>query len=486
VLHDQREKIVSDTALEAYAKRTDLKKFAPNGLAIFALQLRFGIDDPDDLADSITDGGGDKKCDVFYVDEEYGIAVIVQAYESVDPKDNPPLNKVSDLNAAVSWLIDPTSLEGANLQMASAAAQLRTAIEEGDVDTIEIWFSHNSQDNPDVKRELEQVANTATALLKQTYGDVAAGISCVPVQVGRNSLDALYLRRTQQILIENTLEVPAERWLEQSGEQWSAAYASVPGSWLRTLYESFGADGLFAGNVRDFLGLRRGQSSINKVIKTTATERPGDFWAFNNGVTALVSDLWSEEPDAKRDGAKRLMIRGITIVNGAQTTGALSSAPDSNELFVLTRFVKCADRSLVQEIIRANNTQNEIRASDFRSNDEHQQRLRAEFAKIPNAHYTGARRGEKMDDTAGDDDVHISADLAAQALAAFHGEPQRAYHGRSRIWEDKATYGKFFSDRTSAAHIVYVTSLVRGIHSFKRRLRAKEDRGQADEDALIF
>lgn len=464
-------------ALDAFVQRTDLTKFAPNALAIFALQIRFGIDDPDDLADCITDGDEDKKCDVFYIDEEHGAAVVVQAYESQAPKDNPPLGKVTDLHTAMSWLIDPAA-EGANPQMVSAAEQLRAAIEEGEINRIEIWFTHNSPDNPDVDRELQQVAKTASALLTTVYGEAASAIDCVPYQVGVATLDVLYSQRTHPILIETAYEVPTEKWLPQNGPDWRAVYASVPGTWLRALFLENGPDKLFAGNVRDFLGLRRGQSSINRGIASTARNRPGDFWAFNNGVTALVSEI-SEVDD-------KLMIRGITIVNGAQTTGALSGEDVSDDLHVLTRFVECTDRALVQEIIRANNTQNEIRASDFQSTDEHQKRLREEFKTLPLAHYTGARRGELVDSAAGADDTHISADLAAQALAAFHGEPQRAYHGKSRIWEEPTVYSRFFSERTSAPHIVYVTSLVRAVHSLKRRLRAKTNRTQADDDALMF
>jgi hypothetical protein len=152
-------------ALDAFAKRTDLQKFAPNALGIFALQLRFGIDDPEELADSITDGEGDKKVDVFYVDDEFGVAVIVQAYESEDPdKVNPPLNKVTDLNTAVSWLINPSTIDGLRPEIESAAAQLAATLEDGLITSIEIWYSHNCPDNPDVDEELEQVAITAKAL----------------------------------------------------------------------------------------------------------------------------------------------------------------------------------------------------------------------------------------------------------------------------------------------------------------------------------
>lgn len=468
------------TALEAFDKRTDLEKYAPNALAIFALQLRFDIDDPEELEDSITDGEGDKKVDVFHVDDEFGVAVIVQAYESDDPdKVNPPLNKVTDLNTAVSWLINPSTIEGLRPEIESAAAQLAAALEDGLISSIEVWYSHNCPDNPDVDRELEQVAITAKALLDQVHGEAGSVVDVRGVQVGRDRLDTLYAQRTQQILIEDTLEVPSGAWLEQQGEAWSAAYTSVPGSWLRELHARFGPDQLFAGNVRDFLGMRRSRTNINHSIAVTVNERPRDFWAFNNGVTALVSEIY---PDAANG---TLAVRGITIVNGAQTTGALDASEAGEDVQVLIRFVKCTDRAVVQDLIRANNTQNAIVSSDFRSTDRHQVRLREEFKAIPLAHYTGARRGEVAEAEAGEHDVHISADMAAQALAAIHGEPQRAYHGKSRIWEDESLYERFFGP-ASASHIVYATALVRAINDEKRRLREKPERGQVEQRVFEF
>jgi hypothetical protein len=68
-------------ALQAFESRTDLKQFAPNGLVLFALELRFGIDDiATAAATALTDGGQDRKCDLVYIDEDSRTAVLVQGY----------------------------------------------------------------------------------------------------------------------------------------------------------------------------------------------------------------------------------------------------------------------------------------------------------------------------------------------------------------------------------------------------------------------
>ena len=81
--------------------------------------------------------------------------------------------------------------------------------------------------------------------------------------------------------------------------------------------------------------------------------------------------------------------------------------------------------------------------------------------------------------------MHISADLAAQALAALHGEPQRAYRGKSKIWEDEPLSDRFFAP-ASAPHIVYATSLVRAINELKTGLREKQERKLVEQEVFDF
>jgi hypothetical protein len=118
--------------------------------------------------------------------------------------------------------------------------------------------------------------------------------------------------------------------------------------------------------------------------------------------------------------------------------------------------------------------------------DPQQKRLSAEFATIPGAFYAGARRGVAVDRSSDSSLFVVTADRAAQALAAFHGEPQRAYHGKGKIWEDDAVYSRFFSDRTTAIHVLFVVSLYRAISSYQRRLREKGELTGSETDILRF
>ncbi len=49
----------------AFSARTDLERYGDNGIGLFALALRFGLDDLDTVAsESLTDGNDDKKVEL--------------------------------------------------------------------------------------------------------------------------------------------------------------------------------------------------------------------------------------------------------------------------------------------------------------------------------------------------------------------------------------------------------------------------------------
>ena len=66
-------------------------------------------------------------------------------------------------------------------------------------------------------------------------------------------------------------------------------------------------------------------SNINNGIKLSASDEPNNFWVYNNGVTALVLD-YKLGPRLK--SGRKITIDGISVVNGAQTTGSLGSIAD--------------------------------------------------------------------------------------------------------------------------------------------------------------
>jgi hypothetical protein len=112
---------------------------------------------------------------------------------------------------------------------------------------------------------------------------------------------------------------------------------------------------------------------------------PEHFFYFNNGVTAVCRDY-------KIEGNK-LKINKFQIINGAQTVASISKARERDEVLVLFRLIKTkkvdTESGINRDIIQANNTQNAIRLSDFRSNDPIQKWLAKEITRVGSTNTLG-------------------------------------------------------------------------------------------------
>lgn len=458
----------------ALAERNDLDIYASNKRLLFALQLDYEIEDVHAVAqDALTDGGDDKACDLVYVDRDVGEIVIGQGYESVNPEGRTaPASKAASLHQAVSWLL-AAPMDELPERLRDAATEVRDALNEKRIQQLRLWFVHNCDENDHVVDELKQAAVGAKAILDSSYSLSGDDIDVVIDEVGPRLLASWYEGAQTPILVREKLELPMPNGLlRAAGDNWRSVCVSVPATWLHGLFAEHGAD-VFSANVRGYLGSIRSEKNINHGIKESAAGTPKRFWAYNNGVTAVVND-W--EVDESAD-PPILNLSGIAIVNGAQTTGALGSvnADDLEGAEVLARFIKCDDLNTVREIIRFNNRQNPTQAADFRSNDRVQRRLRDEFAALGVVDYSGGRRGGSSDVIKRPAENMIAAPVAAQALAAFHGTPSLAYHEKGKIWEDDTIYGRLFSDRTTARHIMFVITALKSIEQEKSRLRSTPD-----------
>jgi hypothetical protein len=362
-----------------------------DAIGVFAINLRFNTDDIQTIAvESITGGGDDKKCDVLYLDKEREIVVIAQCYVSRKPRQAAPSDKAADLNTAITWLLSadsdrlPDALKG-------RADELRAAIHAGEIKQFYIWYVHNLPCSKNVKDELRAVENTARAALD----DYPSGqdINIFAEEICEKELERLYVQAERTVIVTDEIAMTVPDAIEIKEKDWISVVTTVPGTWLYDLYSTYKTD-LFSANLRAYLGSRESDSNINNGIKKTAHEQPRNFYVYNNGITALVLDY---ELGRRSKRGRKLNITGISIVNGAQTTGSIASDKPSPDLQVPIRFVKAKRDAIIEDVVRYNNSQNKLQAADFRSTDQIQQRLRVEFEAIPEAVYEGGRRGGASD-----------------------------------------------------------------------------------------
>ncbi len=458
---------MKDTAANTLRARKDLKRYGGQARVLFALETALNLDDIHTVAaDALTDGSDDKKCDLLFVDPDAGRVVLAQHYEATKKRKEAPASKASDLNTAAGWLLAgaPQSLPDG---LRPAGTQLHQALTDGVIRSLDIWYCHNLAESSNVQRELSVVQRTAESLLRTNYP--ATSVAVHVQEVGIATLDDWYRGTKIPIIIGDKFDVSVGSALTASGDSWDAITASIPLTWVHGLYTSYGRK-LFSANVRDYLGSVRSDRNINFSIKETARTAPRRFWPYNNGITALVNDFTFDS------GTGVLHLEGIAIVNGAQTTGAIGQLPaaEVKDAEVLARFVKTRDRKVVQNIITYNNTQNKIDPADFHSNDSVQDRLRDEFAALPDVLYLGFRRGGEDDKIRRPQNL-VPSQTAGQALVALHQDPNLAYNKKGQIWESDAIYGRFYSDHLHARHLLFAFSLLRAVEAVKAALSARPD-----------
>jgi hypothetical protein len=223
-------------------------------------------------------------------------------------------------------------------------------------------------------------------------------------------------------------------------------------------------DSLFSANYRGFLGISR-RRRINTGIRQSAEAKPKDFWVFNNGVTLLTL--------ARTPVKEGTRLTGVSIINGAQTTGSIGSVDlkrnDLKDVRVLCRVIQCTDAQTINDIVKYNNTQNEITTWDQYSNDPEQNRIDAEFREL--GHNYVRKRGFRPK---GD---QIGIEEVAQPLLAFHGRFPDANRGKNQIFDRKPLYANAFEGK-KARHILLVHTLARAIDERRIELKRKSSAGR--------
>lgn len=455
---------------KAFLNTEAFKPWNSAAFGVFVLSLRFPEEDAKTLmAETIVDGSEDGKTDVIYIDSSSGISVIIQAYKSDElEKSNAPANKADDLNTAINWIFN---IEENKIpeKIRDSAISLRNSIRNNEIKQIEVWYVNNCLESAQIKARMEAVERNLKVAIENNFSEQFKSINLCAKEIGLNSVRELYTGGEPKIYVNSTIDFDVSDGYYVDGSDWHAFSTVVSAKKLYELYKKYGQD-LFSANIREYMGRRKTDQDINNNILKTCTEEPENFWAYNNGITCLTSD-YKVKTDIETKRPKNIIVNGIAIVNGAQTTGAIGSltGEPNSKVFVNARFVKCEDTETIKNIIEYNNNQNKIYPADFRSGDIIQKRLAKEFSLRQDVFYD-IRRSTKDRDSK----FILKRDTVAQSLAAFQQRPHVAYHQKTRIWEDDEIYPFIFTEKTSASHIILAYSLLIAIGRKKELLMEKD------------
>lgn len=221
---------------------------------------------------------------------------------------------------------------------------------------------------------------------------------------------------------------------------------------------------LYERNIRYFLGSR--ESDVNKAIQETLRTAPEDFFYLNNGVTALA-DLVDAPQGSKVN--KRLRLRGLSIINGAQTISSAAEFVTQNPecdisaARVLVTIINTgSEGKFGRSVTRARNHQNPVSTGNFASLDPRQEELRRELNYLG---YSYHYRPEAMPRNAEQSTNIITIEQAMKALALFAPDSRYPYWLKNEVARfqnaESSEYQSLFTQALTGAQLVNMVQFFR-------------------------
>ena len=368
--------IKSDDAIEnAYLTRS---------IAALAIIMRCGID-TDVAAQCITDGYHDMGIDAVYNDTNQKKLILVQSKwrKTVDGSitQEEATTFVQGLKRIINF-----DFEGCNSKIESKKQDIMNALKDMAYQ-IEMIFCHTG--NQPISTYAERPVNE---LLCQVNEEDLSELLIFSEFKMQDIYD--YLANDQNgadiilddVLLSNwgTIDAP-----------FKAYYGTIPASAIGEWYRQYG-NRLFAKNIRYY----KGSTEVNQGIKDVLKTAPEKFFYYNNGIKILCNRITKKAAYSTTRATGLFVLEGVSLVNGAQTAGAIGTVfaemPDVvSNANVLIQMIDLggASEDEATQITKLSNTQNRIEGKDFVSLDPQQDRIRMElsFGGIQYLYKAGAR-----------------------------------------------------------------------------------------------
>ena len=255
-------------------------------------------------------------------------------------------------------------------------------------------------------------------------------------------------------------DIPVAQCIElpiDNNNEHKSFVAIVQGNDLNDL-KNYG-NALFNYNIRSFLG----DKGKNKQITETLEKEPGLFYLYNNGISAICTEMSIE---SSQKGVLGVSCKNFQIINGAQTVGSIHDFGINRKnikklkqvkvLMRITEVERVAGRTegLTGNMIRYNNSQNVIRDADFKSNDPIQEELAARFIEQEILYHADSSLHKvvympKRVQRSKEGEIHVSMDSLAKSLYVFKKNTPAKINSLTKFLfeeSDKDGYLSLFGD----------------------------------------
>ncbi|BET13432.1 AIPR family protein [Pandoraea sputorum] len=442
------------SAIDGLSKRAGLTR--DKALAAWYASTLLGVEEDEAIDAASVDGPGDNGCDLIYVDDEQAQVIVLQGHVADRIDRATPVKKWNVLTASVGNVKDPESFRN------GGRVDIYDRLKDVNIDDYSLVFGvvSVSAHNDDIARHVEAARRSK-----------AYGANTTFLYESQDSLYDKYVvaKAAGRSVDTDTLKFSSSV-MELKGEFGQAVVGSVKAHELSRLYDAH-KNKLFEGNVRLFVGQRKG--GINEKIIETAEQKPGVFWALNNGIT-IVADNYEGVSDSK------YRLNKFSIVNGCQTTVSLCKAieksPAAKESEVLVRLVG-ARKALLTDIVRYNNTQNPVRVSAVRLLDPIQEALRSKLIKHDYV-YAPKQEGAKLQRSR----TRIDLERITQYLAALSDETVLEAVAKKSDLYDKS-YKTIFPRGITAERVLMVWLLALAVED--ERMEMLEHIGDSGDPVML-
>lgn len=427
--------------------------FLTRALAAFTISVAADIN-PDQAASCVTDGFHDNGIDAIYFDNHEKILFLVQTKWRHDGTGSIEQGDALKFINGVKALIN-AEFNHFNEKIKSRSTDILDALSLANTRIVLLLaYTGQSTLSEDVKRDFDNFLDDTNdpsevlelRVLRQgnLHGIVASGAVGTPIN----------------------FDVVLKDW-GQMREPYSAYYGLVSATEIANWWNSYYPK-LFTPNIRSFLG----ETEINQSIIETLLSEPDNFWYFNNGITALCSKIRKKPIGGNSHETGVFECLDVSIVNGAQTVGAIANAntksPDQvAKASVLIRFISlesCPEDFAIR-VTRTTNTQNRIDSRDFVSLDtDNQERIRTEL-QLEGVEYVYKAGYAVRDSRSGFDFSE-----AIVAVACAHHElayTVRAKNQVGSLYEDvsKTPYKALFNPSLSSIRLWKLVQIHRAIEN---------------------
>lgn len=333
-------------------------------LAAYTLVSLANLDDQAAAA-AITDGKDDGGIDAMYFSRSQQRLYIVQAKfkrSGTAPSQDENLKTINGIKALISRRFDEF-----NPAFQGRIDEIEEAFDTpGVVMSVGLVFLGEAI-GPHVSNDLNALKVEFNALSERMHWD----------WYGASKIHEWLIKQEQPTSVTRTLTI--ENWGFVTSP-WKAVYGQVRAADLAALVTDCDKS-LFERNIRHYLG----SFGVNTAIAETARKSPTELFYLNNGITAVAETITQA---AGNTGACAFGLSNLSIVNGAQTAGSISTAaleqPLSMDAKVLITVIEIGSDgdSIGQKITCARNNQTAVRGVDFAALDPNQERLRQELALV--------------------------------------------------------------------------------------------------------